>query len=97
MQTASSSTVADIVSALSSGALKGKRKLRCYSIPIVQRLCQALQQHERITTSDYAEALQVGADTAYKAVMKPVEGTILTVARVTAEEARKLQGPIKIL
>ena len=51
---------------------------------------RALQQHERITTSDYAEALQVGADTAYKAVMKPVEGTILTVARVTAEEARKI-------
>ena len=33
-------------------------------------------------------------ETAYKAVMKPVEGTILTVARVTADEAVKIAGRI---
>ena len=91
VQTASSSTVADIVSALSSGALKGARGNSGVILSQLFRgFARALQQHERITTSDYAEALQVGADTAYKAVMKPVEGTILTVARVTAEEARKI-------
>lgn len=36
---------------------------------------------------DLAEALQLGVDAAYKAVMNPTEGTILTVARVAAEKA----------
>ena len=37
----------------------------------------------------WAEALQEGVDAAYKAVMKPAEGTILTVARLAAAKARK--------
>ena len=37
----------------------------------------------------WAEALQEGVDAAYKAVMKPAEGTILTVARLAAANARK--------
>ena len=37
----------------------------------------------------WSSALRAGADTAYKAVMKPKEGTILTVARVMAEEAER--------
>ena len=41
---------------------------------------------ERITPVQFAQALKRGAETAYKAVMKPKEGTILTVARVIAEE-----------
>lgn len=36
-----------------------------------------------------ANALEIGVDAAYKAVMKPAEGTILTVARVSAEKARE--------
>lgn len=39
---------------------------------------------------DLASALTLGVDAAYKAVMKPTEGTILTVARVAAESATKL-------
>lgn len=39
-----------------------------------------------------ATALRLGAEQAYKAVMKPVEGTILTVIRVAAEEAEKAAG-----
>ncbi|MFD2925482.1 DAK2 domain-containing protein [Halobacillus naozhouensis] len=46
---------------------------------------KALEEKETITTKDFAEALQGGVKTAYKAVMKPVEGTILTVARETGE------------
>ena len=37
----------------------------------------------------WAEALQEGVDAAYKAVMKPAEGTILTVARLAAAKAKK--------
>ncbi|MDE7226227.1 MAG: DAK2 domain-containing protein, partial [Ruminococcus sp.] len=36
---------------------------------------------------DFASALAIGVDSAYKAVMKPVEGTILTVSRAVAEKA----------
>lgn len=37
----------------------------------------------------FAQALKAGAEAAYKAVMKPKEGTILTVARVVGEKAEK--------
>jgi DAK2 domain fusion protein YloV len=43
-----------------------------------------------IDVKDFAEALAQGADTAYKAVTVPKEGTILTVVRVMAEEAKKI-------
>ena len=39
---------------------------------------------------DFAAALTTGVDAAYKAVMKPAEGTILTVSRLTADAARAL-------
>ena len=42
-----------------------------------------------ITAENLVAALQAGVEAAYKAVMKPTEGTILTVARVAAEEAKK--------
>ena len=91
VRAASSDSIASIVNALSSGALKGARGNSGVILSQLFRgFAKALQQIERITTSDYAEALRLGAETAYKAVMKPVEGTILTVARVTAEEARKI-------
>ncbi|MEG2088052.1 MAG: DAK2 domain-containing protein, partial [Angelakisella sp.] len=48
--------------------------------------------HEKTTASaaDMAAALSIGVASAYKAVMKPTEGTMLTVARVSAEEVQKL-------
>ena len=39
---------------------------------------------------DFADALTAGVEAAYKAVMKPAEGTILTVSRLTADAAREL-------
>jgi uncharacterized protein len=44
-------------------------------------------QHEELSTTQFAAALQTGVDTAYKAVVKPVEGTILTVAKEAARHA----------
>ena len=41
--------------------------------------------------TDLANALTLGVESAYKAVMKPTEGTILTVARVASEKARELE------
>ncbi len=43
-----------------------------------------------MTTVDLAEAFRLAADTAYKAVMKPTEGTILTVAKGCADYALSL-------
>ena len=64
--------------ALSKGALKGARG---NSGVITSQLLRG------IGPVDFARAMKAGSDLAYKAVMKPKEGTILTVARVMAEDA----------
>ncbi|MEJ7396034.1 DAK2 domain-containing protein, partial [Staphylococcus epidermidis] len=43
--------------------------------------------YETINAKQFAESFKAGVDTAYKAIMKPVEGTILTVARDAADAA----------
>lgn len=48
---------------------------------------KAVEKEEAIDAHAFAAAFQAGVDTAYKAVMKPVEGTILTVAREAAAKA----------
>ncbi|MFD0771052.1 DAK2 domain-containing protein [Bacillus sp. CGMCC 1.60114] len=48
---------------------------------------KSIEQKETLTTVDFADALEAGVETAYKAVMKPIEGTILTVARETSKHA----------
>ena len=50
-------------------------------------LARSLEGKASFSAIDMAAALKEGADTAYKGVMKPVEGTILTVIRAGAEEA----------
>ncbi len=47
-------------------------------------------QYEELNAQQFAAALQTGVDTAYKAVVKPVEGTILTVAKEAAKHATYL-------
>ena len=48
---------------------------------------KSIEAKETISTVDFAAALEAGVETAYKAVMKPIEGTILTVARETAKKS----------
>ncbi|MEJ9211051.1 DAK2 domain-containing protein [Bacillus smithii] len=48
---------------------------------------KAIEQKEWISSQEFANAFEAGVDTAYKAVMKPVEGTILTVAKDAAKKA----------
>ncbi|WP_099352384.1 DAK2 domain-containing protein [Fredinandcohnia onubensis] len=48
---------------------------------------KAIEQKETLTAVEFAHAFENGVETAYKAVMKPVEGTILTVARDAAKRA----------
>lgn len=49
---------------------------------------KGLSQKEYMSSQDIAVVLELGAEAAYKAVMKPTEGTILTVARMASEGAR---------
>lgn len=81
-----------IADAAAKGALKGARGNSGVILSqLLRGFAKGLQGvDEKVDTKGYAKALQEGVKTAYKAVMKPVEGTMLTVARVTAEEAVKI-------
>ncbi|HZJ57816.1 MAG TPA: DAK2 domain-containing protein [Clostridia bacterium] len=91
MQGTNSNSVAQVADAVSKGSLKGARGNSGVILSQLFRgFSRALQGETRMSTRECARALQEGAKTAYKAVMKPVEGTMLTVARITGEEAIKL-------
>ncbi|UOQ93180.1 DAK2 domain-containing protein [Halobacillus shinanisalinarum] len=77
--------------ALAKGLLMGARGNSGVILSQLFRgFSKALEDKESITTKDFATALQGGVTTAYKAVMKPVEGTILTVAREAGEASAEL-------
>ena len=52
-------------------------------------ISKGLEGKDEASAQDLVDALDIGVDEAYKAVMKPTEGTMLTVARVAAERARE--------
>ena len=80
----------EAASALAKGALKGARgNSGVITSQLLRGFAKSLNGVEKITPVQFAEALHKGAEMAYKAVMKPKEGTILTVARVIAEDAMK--------
>ena len=80
-------TIHDIAKALAKGLLMGARGNSGVILSQLFRgFSKGLENVEtEITAQTLAAAFQSGVDTAYKAVMKPVEGTILTVARESAE------------
>ncbi|MEA5016639.1 MAG: DAK2 domain-containing protein [Candidatus Limiplasma sp.] len=74
--------------ALAKGALRGARgNSGVITSQLYRGFARALEGLDRITPLQFAQALKSGAETAYRAMMKPKEGTILTVARVIAEDA----------
>ncbi|MBE5776375.1 MAG: DAK2 domain-containing protein [Clostridiales bacterium] len=78
----------EAAAALAKGALRGARgNSGVITSQIYRGFAKALEGVDKITPVQFAAAMKSGADTAYKAVMKPKEGTILTVARVMAEDA----------
>lgn len=73
---------------LAHGALMGARGNSGVILSQIWRgLAKALKEKETFNVADLAEAFQAASDTAYGGVMKPVEGTILTVIREGASEA----------
>lgn len=80
----------EAASAIAKGALRGARGNSGVILSQLFRgFAKEIKDVEAISPIQFANALDRGAKTAYKAVMKPKEGTILTVARVIAEEAIK--------
>lgn len=81
-------TIEKIAEAVAKGSLMGARGNSGVILSQLFRgLSIGLKNVNNIDTKVIAEAFKSASDTAYKAVMKPVEGTILTVARETAEMA----------
>ncbi|WHY88045.1 DAK2 domain-containing protein [Neobacillus novalis] len=73
--------------ALSKGLLMGARGNSGVILSQLFRgFSKAVETKSKISAKDFALALEAGVETAYKAVMKPVEGTILTVAKDSAKK-----------
>lgn len=77
--------------AISSGSLRGARGNSGVILSqLLRGFTKSIKEKEEIGIADLAEALEKAVETAYKAVMKPKEGTILTVARGGYEKAKEL-------
>ena len=90
IQALSSMDMAGLCKAISSGSLRGARGNSGVILSQLFRgFTRTIQEHEEIGIPLIADACERAVETAYKAVIKPKEGTILTVARGMAEMARK--------
>lgn len=84
------STVGQVGQVLSKGLLMGARgNSGVITSQLFRGFGQAIKDKDELDGKALAEAFQAGVEVAYKAVMKPVEGTILTVSRGAATAALK--------
>lgn len=87
---ADASTIGRLADALAKGLLMGARGNSGVILSQLFRgFAKAVSDKETINSRQFADAFQRGVETAYKAVLKPVEGTILTVSREAAEAGMK--------
>ena len=85
-------TVETVAQTAASAMLRGARGNSGVILSLLFRgLSKGLAGKHEATVEDYCNALKLGAEAAYKSVMKPTEGTILTVARIAAEKANDAQ------
>lgn len=83
-------TVSKVADVAASALLRGARGNSGVITSLLFRgFAKGFKDAEFITSENLAAALKFGVEAAYKAVMKPTEGTILTVARVASEYAEK--------
>ena len=84
-------TMEELCKAISSGSLKGARGNSGVILSqLLRGLTKGFKPVNEITTSVLAESFGYAVESAYKAVMKPKEGTILTVAKGVADKAAEL-------
>ena len=83
-----SNNAGEIAKITASALLRGARGNSGVILSLLFRgFAKSLEGKETANGADLANALTIGVESAYKAVMKPTEGTILTVARVASEKA----------
>ena len=84
-------TMVELAKAISSGSLRGARGNSGVILSQLFRgFCKVIKEYDEIDVTILCEACQKAVETAYKAVMKPKEGTIITVAKGAAEKALEL-------
>lgn len=86
-------TIDQLAKAISGGSLRGARGNSGVILSQIFRgLCKDIKGKEKLTIEDVASGFEHSVETAYRAVMKPKEGTILTVARGIADKASELSS-----
>ncbi len=91
-------TMEALAKAISSGSLRGARGNSGVILSQLFRgFTKVIRNTEKLDSNIIAQALQKATETAYKAVMKPKEGTILTVAKAISDKAVELAGEKKDL
>ncbi len=86
-----SDNAGEVAKVIASAMLRGARGNSGVILSLLFRgFSKGLEGKEQATGKDLVKALGLGVDAAYKAVMKPTEGTILTVAREAFEEGAKI-------
>ena len=89
----SDDNIEEVCKAIASGSLRGARgNSGVIMSQILRGFTNHLKDKKEIDTTLLLEAIQKAKDTAYKAVVKPKEGTILTVIRALAEKAEEMEG-----
>lgn len=94
--------ITNIGKSLAKGSLMGARGNSGVILSqIIRGFTKSIEGKEKLSSMDLAQAFKNGSDTAYKAVIKPIEGTILTVVRESGEyaikAAKKEQDILKFL
>lgn len=81
--------------AISSGSLKGARGNSGVILSqLLRGLTKGIRELDEVTTKDMAHAFELAVESAYKAVMKPKEGTILTVAKAMSDKASEIADSV---
>ena len=81
-------TVGAVADCAASALLRGARGNSGVILSLLFRgIAKSLKGRENANAAEFAAAVSAGVDAAYKAVMKPAEGTILTVSRLGAQAA----------
>ena len=83
--------MATLCKAISSGSLRGARGNSGVILSqLLRGFTKVVKEYDEITLPVFAAAFEKAVETAYKAVMKPKEGTILTVAKGASDKAKEL-------
>ncbi len=85
-------TMKTLAKAISSGSLRGARGNSGVILSqLLRGFTKTIEHYDTVDAPAFAKAFEKGVETAYKAVMKPKEGTILTVAKGAADKLWRSQ------